>query len=715
MKLANVFQYFAGSWRILTGVVLAILTGLSGLHAQSSEFKTGGAWNTAGNWNPSGVPGSGNNVVIDSGSPTGGAYTMSSSLIVEDLSFSLTTNTTLKNSGSGALTLTLNGGRGSSMPLIALNSANNLTMTNGASGSLGLVLAASGAIDSASSGKLTIGSNIAETGGAQALTFSNTSGTGTSTITLSGANSFTGGLVISGNSIEVDVTSDGNLGGAGGSVTINGGRLGIATNNTTIDPTRSIFLGANPSGGNNTGTLSIKGAITVSYSGSMRNFSGSTGDLVKQGGGTLVLGGTSSYSGNTFLNNGITQLLVANALPTTTTVNLGQSASANLGTLDLNGHSQQVAGLNSVAGTSASTSTNVVTSATAATLTIGGSGNYIYSDGSAANSGVVSGAISVVMNGAGTQTFGGANAYTGGTTVSGGTLALGSSGTLGATAGALAVSGGTLDLGHTTQTVGAVTLSGGIIQSTGGTGTLSGSSYTVQNGTINAVFAGSGALTKSGSSTVTLSGVNTYTGTTTINAGTLAVNGSLAAGSALTANSGGTLSGTGTVFGSVSAASGGAISPGSASPGILTIGGNLTLNNGSVLNFRLASAASDKLTLSGSGITLTGNTTGAITVNLLDFNGSATVGTYDLVSVTGTSITPTNWGLSAFTLGSMPANWSGSLQMSGNDLEVVVTTIPEPSAYAAIFGLLTLTGAAWIRRRRMTARAAVAASEIFPT
>jgi fibronectin-binding autotransporter adhesin len=65
-----------------------------------------------------------------------------------------------------------------------------------------------------------------------------------------------------------------------------------------------------------------------------------------------------------------------------------------------------------------------------------------------------------------------------------------------------------------------VTLSGGTID---GAGTLTGSSYAVQSGTISAILAGAVNLTKSTAGTATLSGANTYTGTTAVNAGTLLI------------------------------------------------------------------------------------------------------------------------------------------------------------------------------------------------
>ena len=62
-----------------------------------------------------------------------------------------------------------------------------------------------------------------------------------------------------------------------------------------------------------------------------------------------------------------------------------------------------------------------------------------------------------------------------------------------------------------------------------GTGTLTGSSYNVQEARLRAVLAGSVGLTKNasivtgGTNTVTISSSNTYTGVITINFGTLSI------------------------------------------------------------------------------------------------------------------------------------------------------------------------------------------------
>lgn len=155
------------------------------------------------------------------------------------------------------------------------------------------------------------------------------------------------------------------------------------------------------------------------------DIAGRTGSWAKQGGGTLVLGGASTYTGETFLNNGTLRLASgSNRLPTSSFVRLRQVASANVGTLDLNGNDQAIAGLASTASSNASTLVNnTVTSATAATLTVAlTSGTATYGDGTAANSGLITGAVSLVKSGAGVQVLGGANTYTGTTLVSGGTL-----------------------------------------------------------------------------------------------------------------------------------------------------------------------------------------------------------------------------------------------------------------------------------------------------
>jgi fibronectin-binding autotransporter adhesin len=91
-----------------------------------------------------------------------------------------------------------------------------------------------------------------------------------------------------------------------------------------------------------------------------------------------------------------------------------------------------------------------------------------------------------------------------------------------------------LDLGSYNDTVGAVTLASGTITAT--TGTLTGTSYTMSQGRVGAVLAGSGGsvgLTlTSTAGTVVLAAANTYGGVTTINGGVLSTDSIVSGGAA---------------------------------------------------------------------------------------------------------------------------------------------------------------------------------------
>lgn len=322
-------------------------------------------------------------------------------------------------------------------------------------------------------------SGVISNSGSGGITFAaNTGADGRFEIT-NAANTFSGDITITGG--EVRFATDGSLGDAENDIIIDGGRFATANSATyTLGAGRRIFVG------DGAGTsISAPGSGTLTYNSAIADKAGETGSWSKQGGGVLELGGVSTYTGNTFINNGMVRLTAGNdRLPTGTVVNLGQAASNNLGTLNLNGFNQEIAGLNSVAGTNAATNNNIVESTAAATLTLGGSGDHSFGDGSNANSGVIRGAISLVKSGAGIQTLGDTNTYTGTTEVTGGTLIV--NGDQSAATGAVTVAtGGTL--GGTGTIGGATTVESG--------GFLTGAT----NGTVGEINFASGLTTESGS------------------------------------------------------------------------------------------------------------------------------------------------------------------------------------------------------------------------
>ncbi|MCX6792637.1 MAG: autotransporter-associated beta strand repeat-containing protein [Candidatus Falkowbacteria bacterium] len=168
--------------------------------------------------------------------------------------------------------------------------------------------------------------------------------------------------------------------------------------------------------------------------------------------------------------------------------------------------------------------------ATAGTTRIGGAGNITLVTG------VASGAGGLTKDGAGTLTVNVSETYTGATIIEAGNFNYGASGLLAVTA--VSVLGGSWNMNAVTDSVGTVTLVDGTITN----GTLTGTAYTVEKGTIGAVLAGAIALVKNRQGTVTMTAANTISSTVTINAGAIILSGSGSAASAtFTVNLGGTL------------------------------------------------------------------------------------------------------------------------------------------------------------------------------
>ena len=149
--------------------------------------------------------------------------------------------------------------------------------------------------------------------------------------------------------------------------------------------------------------------------------------------------------------------------------------------------------------------------------------------------------------------------------------------------------GASLLLNGRHQTLAALTGSG-TVTSGGGVLALAGDG----DFTFGGMISDAGALVKQGAGTATLSGANTYTGATTITGGKLSINGSLHAASAVTVAAAATLGGTGTVGGSVTIA--GTLAPGGLGAGTLTTG---TATLSGTYQCQLAAAGSDQLAVTG--------------------------------------------------------------------------------------------------------------------
>jgi fibronectin-binding autotransporter adhesin len=357
-------------------------------------------------------------------------------------------------------------------------------------------------------GVFTLDGAISNTG-TGGITFSAASSSLTGRFEISGVkNTFSGPVTITGG--EVRILKDGSLGNATNNITINGGKFGIIENKAgTIDSTRTIFLGTHS--GTALITPGTRSVLTVD--GTITSMPGTSANLVKHGEGILQISGAASYSGDTVIKEGTIRLSTAdNRLPVGTVLRLGQAGGSAVGTLDLNGLNQEIAGLNSVIG-NASTGDNTVTTASAATLRINVTGNNSFGDGTGNNSGVIEGPVSLLLMGSGRQTLGDTNTYSGTTTVQSGTLEIngdqsGATGVVTVGSGGALAGSGTIGGDTTIQTGGS--LSGGLY---GTVGTLSfsgnltteaGSHWLIDlvqnvNGSSDLIDVGNGALNISGS------------------------------------------------------------------------------------------------------------------------------------------------------------------------------------------------------------------------
>ncbi len=468
------------------------------------------------------------------------------------------------------------------------------------------------------------GTVVLGTGGAVALNIGNQGGTGTynlsgGTLTFNGTNATTTSFIVlgrnSGSGASAQTASTGvlNLSGTGTMVVTNGASLIIGSNGT-----------ATPSGAAGSGTFNQTGGALTIQNGSQLFLSAFGNGTYNLNGGTLQIGGTAlngnyNNTGGTYtfsLGGGTIQVigspligtvnptLVAGTTSTIDTNGIGATwsgvfsgggalAKAGAGMLTLSGANTYTGATTVAAGTLAAGAVDTLPALTAVTVDAPGTldlANFDQSIGSLAGagsvtlgsaklttgndntnttfSGVMSGTGALDKVGTGTFILSGDNSYTGGTTISGGTLQLGSGGA-----------------------------SGNIVGDVADNGTLSfGRSDTLA---FPGVISGSGSVSQVGTGVTVLTADNPYTGGTTVKAGTLAVgdpahpSASLSGGGPIDVAPGGTLGGFGSVTGSVT--NDGTVTAGNATPGFDTAAAATFTVNGSLLNRATVNLASDPI------------------------------------------------------------------------------------------------------------------------
>ncbi len=237
------------------------------------------------------------------------------------------------------------------------------------------------------------------------------------------------------------------------------------------------------------------------------------GGIVKDGDGTLTLGGVNTFTGATGINGGILSIGADSGLGTAP----GAPAAAQLG---FDG------------GTLETSATFELNSNRGITLNNGGGTIDVDNLTTLTYNGIITGTGGLTKADTGTLVLGGVNTYAGDTTISAGTLQLGVAGVI-PDASAMTVDG-TLDLNGNSETVGSLagaatgivtdSAAGDVTLTAGGDNTSTEFAGVIEDG----AGGGTTALTKTGTGTLTLSGANTHTGLTTISGGELAVEGSLA-------------------------------------------------------------------------------------------------------------------------------------------------------------------------------------------
>ncbi|MFZ0435497.1 MAG: autotransporter-associated beta strand repeat-containing protein, partial [Chthoniobacterales bacterium] len=350
---------------------------------------------------------------------------------------------------------------------------------------------------------------------------------GTGTMTLSGANTYTGGTtveagVLAGDAVSLqgaivnrsDVLFNQTNGGTyAGSMSGTGRLRKEGAGTLTLAGTNTHTGGTLVDGGALAGdTTSLQGNITAAantlvifsqtVNGAYLGDLTGSGNFRKEGAGTLVLAGANTLGGLNAVSGGVLQIGSVSALSSNSSLALADASGAalDLGGFDLTLGTLSGGGTN---GGGVRLGTN--------TLSLGTRGEDM------AFGGEFSGSGGIIKLGTGTLTLSGENTYTGSTVVAAGTLRAGSVTAFGTNSAASVASGALLDVNGQSLVLGSLT----------GAGTVSLGSASLTVGTLgvdttfSGVINGTGSLLKEGAGIFTLTGSNSYTGGTFVSGGTL--------------------------------------------------------------------------------------------------------------------------------------------------------------------------------------------------
>ena len=329
---------------------------------------------------------------------------------------------------------------------------------------------------------------------------------GSSTLTLSGTNTYTGKTTINAGIIKIganNVMPD-------SSEVVLANTSGVALDVNGKTDTIGSISGGGASGGNITlESGSGTGALTVNQftNGDYAGVISGTGSFTKSSYGVLRLTSANTYTGATAVTGGDLIIMVNGGIPNTALSLTGTSRllllqdglSLNVGTLS--GESGALAWLYPNSTLTIDQASNATFAGTIRDNTFG----------------------SIVKTGTGTLTLSGTNTYQGATTVSQGTLSLGLSGqgqhTIQNSIALDIASGANLDVAGSYQTFGTLSGSGNINLSLDAGITINQRTFSNYSG----VIGGNGWITKSGVGVLKLNNVSTYTQQTVLAGGEIII------------------------------------------------------------------------------------------------------------------------------------------------------------------------------------------------